>query len=107
MSILQKYLKKIGVNSYDELNSDEKNTSKEWEKDLSGRKLTDEDVIKWLETELDMAVCRLTDIDLKKEDEIFRKVEVRFIKKILNFINSPKVAKEFAERGINDLIEKI
>ena len=105
MSILQKYLKKIGVNSYDELNSDEKNTYKEWEKDLSGRKLTDEDIEKWLQSEYEKAVIKLTDINLSKDDEIFRKMEVRFIKKILNFINSPKIAKEFAEKSISEMIK--
>lgn len=103
--ILEKWLKKIGVNSFDELNSEEKETYKLYEEALSGRKLTDEDVEKWLQSELDIAISKLTEIDLKKEDEIFRKVEVRFIKKILNFINSPKVAKQLAEKQISEMMK--
>ena len=103
--ILQKWLKKIGVNSFEELNEEEKNTYREYENALSGRKLTDKEVDNFLKQELDIAVSRLTDIDLKKEDEIFRKVEVRFIKKILNYINSPMVAKEFAEKAVEQMIK--
>jgi hypothetical protein len=103
--MLEKWLKKIGVKSYDELNEEEKKTYREYEEVLSGRKLTDKEVNDWLESELEIAVSRLTDIDLKKEDEIFRKVEVRFIKKILNFINSPVVAKEFAEKSIEQMMK--
>lgn len=104
-NMLEKFLKKLGVNSYDELNSDEKETYKEWEQSLSGRKLTDKDVENFLELELETAVSRLTEVNLSKEDEIFRKVEVRFIKKIKNFLDGPKLEKKFAERAIEELIK--
>lgn len=103
--MLNKWLKKIGVKSYDELNSDEKETYKMYEEALSGRKLTDEDVEKWLQSELEIAIGKLTDIDLKKEDEIFRKVEVRLLKKIINYLNSPKVVKDFAEKQLEQMIK--
>jgi len=103
--MLDQWLKKKGIKSYYDLNEEEKATYREYEEALSGKRLTDEDVEKWLKTELDYAVSRVTEIDLKKEDEIFRKVEIRFIKKILNFINSPKVAKEFTERTLEQMIK--
>ena len=103
--MLEKWLKKLGVGSYYELNEEEKKTYREYEDALSGRKLTDDEVEKWLESELQIAVSRLTDINLTKEDEIFRKVEVRFIKKIINLLNSPKVAKEFAEKAVEEMIK--
>lgn len=104
--ILQKYLKKIGVKSFSELNSDEKETYKMYEEALSGKKLTDEDVKAFLESELSVAINRLTDIDLKKEDEIFRKVEVRFIKKIISLLDSPKVTKQMAEKHLESMINQ-
>lgn len=103
--MLEKWLKKIGVNSYYDLNDEEKKTYQEYEQALSGKKLTDEEVKNWLQSELEFAVSRITEVDLKPEDEIFRKVEVRFIKKILNFIDSPKVAKKFAEKAIAEMIK--
>ena len=104
--MLEKYLKKLGLSSYEELNAEEKETFKEWEVALSGRKLTDKDVEAWLQSELDLSVSRLTEVDLKKEDEIFRKVEIRMIKKIQNFLNSPKVEKAFTEKAIEQLMNK-
>lgn len=102
---MDKWLKKLGI-KYEDLNQEEKDTYKEWEQAISGRKLTDKDIQKWLEEELSLSVSRLTEIDLKKEDEIFRKVEVRFIKKIINFINSPLVERQYAEKAIEQLIKK-
>lgn len=104
--ILQKYLKKIGVKSFSELNSDEKETYKMYEEALSGKKLTDEDVQSFLQSELSVAINRLIDIDLKKEDEIFRKVEVRFIKKIISLLESPKVTKQMAEKQLESMINQ-
>lgn len=104
--MLKQYLKKLGLSSYEELNAEEKETFKEWEVALSGRKLTDKDVEAWLQSELDLSVSRLTEVDLKKEDEIFRKVEIRMIKKIQNFLNSPRVEKAFTEKAIEQLMNK-
>lgn len=105
MDLLSKWLKKLNVGSYYELNEEEKATYRDYENALSGRKLTDDEVINFLKQELEVSVSRLTDVDLKPEDAIFRKVEVRFIKKILNFINSPQVAKEFAEKAVEQMIK--
>lgn len=103
--MLEKFLKKIGVSSYLDLNEEEKKTYKEWEESLRGRKLTDKDVSEFLQSELDLAVSRVTEVDLKKEDEIFRKVEIRLIKKIQNFLNSPLVEKTFAEKSIEQMMK--
>lgn len=103
--MLEKFLKKLGLTSYTELNEDEKKTYREWELSLQGRKLTDVDVENFLQDELNMAISRLTEVNLSKEDEIFRKVEVRFIKKVINFLNGPKVEKQFAEKAIQQLLD--
>jgi hypothetical protein len=104
MSILQKYLNKLGLQSYAELNGEEKETYKQWEESIAGRKLTDEDVKIFLETELQTAIGRLTDINLSKEDEVFRKVEVKFIQKVLKFLDGPRVEKIMMEKQIESRI---
>jgi len=104
--MLEKFLKKLGLSSYNELNEEEKKTYQEWETALKGRKITDKDVAEFLSMELDLAVSRVTETDLKKEDEIFRKVEIRMIKKIQNFLRSPAVEKTFAEKSIEQLMNK-
>lgn len=100
MNILEKYLKKIGVKSYEELNQEEKETYKEWETSISGRRLTDEDVKEFLNLELQTAISRVTEVNLTKEDETFRKCEIKLIQKILKFLDSPRVEKELLEKQI-------
>ncbi len=102
MSIINAFLKKIGVSSYEELNAEEKQTFREWETALQGRQITQADYRAFLETELDVAISKLTDVDLKKEDEIFRKVEVRFIKKIINLLDMPAFEKKLLEQQIQN-----
>jgi hypothetical protein len=100
MSILDKFLKKIGENSYEDLTSEEKDTYRAWELSLAGRKITEEEYRTFLLQELDTAVTRLIDVDLKVEDAIFRKVEVRMIKKIISFLDMPKMEKQLIEKQI-------
>lgn len=101
MDTLRKYLNKIGVKSYEDLTSDEKETYKLWEEALSGRKLTDEDVVSFLELELQTAITRLTEVNLSKEDEIFRKMEVRMIRKIQDFLSGPIKERQLLEAQLN------
>lgn len=101
MNILQKYLKKIGVKNYDELNSEEKETYKEWEVSISGRKLTDQDVEEFLNLELQTAIGRITEVNLSPEDLAFRKAEIKFIQKIKRFLDSPKIEKAMMEKQLN------
>jgi hypothetical protein len=100
MNILAKYLKKIGVKSYEELNEEERATYREWEISISGRKLTDEDVKEFLELEEQTAVQRLTEVNLSVEDLAFRKAEVKLIQKIKRFLDSPKIEKAMMEKQL-------
>lgn len=101
MSILNKFLTKLGVKSYTDLNDEERETFKEWEISLSGRKLTDEDVKNFLENELQIAISKLIEVNLSLEDEIFRRCEVKMIQKIINFLNSPRIEKEMVEKQLS------
>jgi len=103
---LEQEIEKLGIENFEALNEEEKKTFREWEDALNGRKITQKEYKEWLKYELDIAVSRLTDIELSKEAEIFRKVEVRFIKKILNFINSPLMEKLAAKKSIEALVKK-
>ena len=98
--LLANYLKKIGVGRYEQLTDDEKSTFKEWELALQGRQLTESDVKNFLDSELETATDRLTEVDLPKESEIFRKMEVRLIKKIIHLLNTPAMEKQLLEKQI-------
>ena len=105
MNYLDSLLKKLGVTSVDQLNSDEKITFDEWEEQLRGRKITDEDVQKFLATELDTAVNRLLDTNLSVEDMSFRKAEIKIIRKIQDFLAMPEAEKRLLERQLEAQIK--
>lgn len=98
--MLDKFLKSIKVGSYEELTPEEKETYRNWEASLQGRSITEPDYRAFLESELNSAIVRLTEINLSKEDQIFRKMEVRFIKKIINFLDMPLLEKQLLEKQI-------
>lgn len=104
--MLEKLLKKIGVNSYLDLNEEEKRVYAEWSSALEGRPVSSEDVQKWLQYEYETAVSRITEEGLNDKVLMFRQIELKFIKKILSFINSPKVGKEYAQKALEQLIEQ-
>lgn len=104
--MLEKYLKQLGVSSFEELNSEEKTTFREWELALQGRRITDDEVVAFLDVELDTAVSRLIVEDLSIEAQAIRKAEVKLIRLIKMFLQGPAVEKAFVERSINQLTNK-
>lgn len=104
MSLLNKFLNKVGVNSYTELNEEERKTYRSWEEALSGRKITDEDVAFFFSTEKEETINKLTTAELSTRDDIFLKMKLEFIRKIETFLNSPAVEKQMTEAGISQLL---
>jgi hypothetical protein len=105
MNLLSRFLRKLNVTSYTDLNEEERKTYRSWEESLNGRKLTDEDVAIFLSTEKEATINKLTTAELKTRDDIFLKMKLEFIRKIENFLNSPAVEKQMAEAGINQFLE--
>jgi len=105
MSILQKYLKKIGVDNYSELNAEEKETYKVWEQGLNGKKLTDEDVATFLQVQEDETIVKLINAPLSERDDVFLKMKLEMIRKIRGFLFSPEFEKQMLERNISNLIK--
>lgn len=105
LDYINRQAKRLGMpeaKSYEDLSQEEKDTFKEWEGVLVGRKLTDDDVKDFLHNEYEQAVGRLSDenITLNSQADIFRKVEVRFIKKVISFLNMPEVERAMIEKQI-------
>ena len=103
MSILKNYLNKLGVKNFSELNEEEKETYRNWETTLTGRKLTDEDVGLFLESEEEETVQKLIDAVLSERDDIFLKMKLEMIRKIKTFLNTPEFEKQVLEQNINQL----
>ncbi len=100
MSSLNDLLKKLGTD-YSGLNDEEKATFNAWRDALSGRRLTDDDVKNFLDTEYNATVSKLTATNNSKELDLFLKMKVDFISKVKEFLNSPEVEKQLIENQIN------
>lgn len=100
MNLLAQYLRKVGVERYDDLNSEEKATFRQWEQALEGRRLTDEDVRGFLDRELEESIQTLISKNLNEREDTFLKMKVDFIRRLTGFLDSPKAEKKALEQLI-------
>lgn len=105
MNLLKKYLNKIGVKDYSELTEEEKATYRIWEESLNGRKLTDEDVAAFLDTELEVTLAKLINSRLSDREDLFLKVKIDFIRKVKVFLQTPEMEKKMLEVNINNQLK--
>ncbi len=99
MSLLNRMLGKLGV-SYDQLSDEERRTFNTWQDALSGRKLTDEDVARFLDGEMNDAVKKLSSASFNERTDTFLKMKVDFIIKVKEFLATPEREKQMVERQI-------
>lgn len=102
--ILDRLLKKFGVTSYLDLNDEERKTFKMWESALEGRRLTDADVALFLTTEKERATAMILDPKTPKEVDTFYKMQLDFIRRVENFLNTPAIEKESVEKQIEAML---
>lgn len=106
MDRLKRYLAKVGVKSYQDLNEEEKATYRMWEDSLSGRKITDDDVSVFLATEEDATIQKLIASPQGTRDDTFLKMKLEMIRKIRHFLNSPVVERRIMESNIDGLLSQ-
>jgi len=105
MNILEKYLKKIGVKHFHELNDEEKQTFRTWEESLNGRKITDDEVVSFFNTEIEDTINKLVSMEYNEKEDRFLKVKLDFLRKVKNFLKMPEVERQIVEQGINKLLQ--
>ena len=105
MDYLAKYLKKLGVKEFSELNNEEKETCRVWQDTLNGRKLTDDEVYEFFANQEEETVKKLIENRDPKED-MFLKVKLEFIRNARNFLNIPKFEKIVAENNIKRFLNE-
>jgi hypothetical protein len=98
--ILDKFLKKIGVSSVEELTPEERETYRSWSQALVGRKLTDTDVEQFFTNQTEDCVMKLTTQKLNEREDTFLKAKLDLIRQIKNFLDSPKMEQEVITRQI-------
>ena len=85
--VLQKYLRKLGVATFEDLNKEERETLFAWEEALKGRKITDDEVVAWLDNEKREIIAKLTNMDLSSKADTFLKMELNYYCWLLFNIN--------------------
>jgi len=105
MDILKRYLEKIGVTEFSELTEEEKETYRNWDSSLNGRKLTDTDVAEFLTAEEQETINKLKSMKLEKREDIFLKMKLEFLGKVRIFLTSPEIEKEMTKRNIENIIK--
>lgn len=101
-NLLQRYLRKINVKEFSELTEEEKETYRKWDAILAGRKLTDDDVKAFLDTELEESIGKLDPAALPRVD-CFLKMKIEFIRKIKGFLMTPEIERQVLEQNISQL----
>ena len=98
--MLDRLLQKLGVTSIDELTPEERETYRSWSDALRGRKLTDDDVSRFLDTQVEDCIMKLTTAKLRDREDIFLKAKLDLVRQIKNFLDSPKIEQEVITRQI-------
>lgn len=103
MKILENLLGKLGVN-YEGLSQEERDTFNLWRDALNGRKLTDDDVKSFLDTEYMDAATKLSSKKLGEREDIFLKMKMDFIQKTKDFLTTPEKERAMVEQHIKTQI---
>ena len=105
--LLNKFLHKLGLQSYTQLNDEERKTYKDWEEALSGRRLTDEDVKVFFETQIEDTMVKLISTKITDKEDTFLKMKLELIRAVQTFLDSPRIEKKMVEKSIENAIEKL
>lgn len=99
--MLESLLKKLGVQSYDQLTEEEKQTYRDYENILTGRKITDDEVKQFFDQEIENTLLKLEDMKLDTREDTFLKMKLSFIRKLVAFLDAPEREKKQLEALIN------
>ncbi len=72
MALIDTLLSKLGVTSVDQLTPEERETYRTWSDALRGRKLTDDDVSRFLETQIEDCMVKLTTVKLNDREVVIK-----------------------------------
>lgn len=103
MNVLAKILKIAGVTEFSQLTEEEKETYRKWDEILAGRKLTDEDVVSFLNTELEDAIGKMIPGKLHEREDIFLKMKIDFIRRVKGLLSLPETEKKILEQNISKM----
>jgi polyphosphate kinase len=99
--MLEGFLRKVGVGSYDQLTEEEKKTYREYEEILNGRRITDEEVRLFFNQQLEQTTEKLLSTKLDNREDTFLKMKLEFLRNITSFLDAPEREKKQLQNLIN------
>ena len=103
--LLAKLLQKRGIESFDKLDKEEKQTFDEWEKILSKEELTLEDVKQFCSSQLEVIKGKWSNLDTETEKKKDLIPYFVVYQAILQAIDSPRSVRESLENQLNNLLK--
>lgn len=91
--------------SYSDLNDEERQTFNLWRKSLEGRKITDDEVLAFMDAEYKRAVDKITEPEVSEKVDMFYRMEIKFITQLKEFLATPDKEKQMVEQHINSQIQ--
>lgn len=104
MDLLKKLLDIKGL-KYDDLYPEEKEYYNRLRETISGRKLTDKEVLDFFQSEKEDSIKILVTKKLGEREDIFHKVKVEMITNLQIFLNGPIIEKEIAQIEVEATLE--
>lgn len=97
-------LNKLKV-KYEDLNAEERQEYKRWDEVMKGE-MSVEKITNFLKAEINRIEMEWSIPDLSNERNNYLKAEMRILKTLLAFIESPERSKEFLEQHLSTLFKK-
>lgn len=92
--MLDGFLRKIGVQSYDQLTEEEKTTYREYEQILNGRQITEKEVRAFFNLQLEDTTKKLLSTKLDTREDTFLKMKLEFLRSLTSFLDAPDRERE-------------
>lgn len=102
-NLLKLALKKLNATEFSQLSEEEKQTYRDWDEILSGKKITDEDVKNFFDSELDEVLIKLVNPTLSEREDVFLKMKLEFLRKVKGLLLRPEMEKLLVEQQIKAL----
>lgn len=106
MQILDRLLKKIGIEDYSKLSEEERATFNLWAKELEGKEVTIPELKNFLEGQMKLNLNQFEDFDNPKVKDLFIKVYSRICRQILSFIDTPERLRKGREAMLNEKLNE-
>ena len=103
-ALIEKLLKKRGIERIEDLSPSEKETYDRWQKALSTEPITIEKLTDFIKEQKGKAENLITDADNSPQKDMFLKASLNIYRSLLGLVGSPEVEKKSLEEYLQQLL---